>query len=66
VSSVLFEVATWLVYVLAAVVMLAVIVAAVLAGLALGLVARFLLELGGGGREEGETQYAEDGTRTLA
>lgn len=61
----LFEVATWLIYALATVMMLAVIVAAVLAGLALGLLAEFLRQLGGG-REEGDTQHAEDGPRTLA
>ena len=61
----LFEVATWLIYALAAVMMLAVIVAAVLAGLVLGFVAEFLRELGGG-REEGDAQHAEDSPRPPA
>ena len=56
---------TWLIYALAAVMMLGAIVAAVLAGLALRLVAEFLREFGDG-REEGDTQHAEDGTKTLA
>ncbi len=57
----LFEVATWLVYVIAAVMMLSVIAVAILAGLGLRLVAKFL----GGSvvAEEGDTQYAEDGPR---
>lgn len=59
----LLEVATWLIYALAAVVMLAAVVAAVLVGLVLGFVAEFLRELGGG-REEGDTHHAGDGPRT--
>lgn len=43
--SQLFEVMTWLIYVMAAVVMLGVIAAAILAGLGLRLVAEFLREL---------------------
>lgn len=43
--SQLFEVMTWLIYVMAAVVMLGVIAAAILAGLALRFVAEFLREL---------------------
>ncbi len=50
----LYEVATWLVYAVAAIVMLAAIVAAILAGLALRLAAEFLRELGDG-REDGDT-----------
>ena len=60
-----YEVAAWLVYALAAVMMLTVIVAAILAGLALRLVAEFLLELGDG-REEDDPQNADEGSRTLA
>lgn len=55
----------WLIYGLAAVMMLAAIVAAVLAGLALGFVAKFLRELGDS-RQEGDTQHAGDGPRTPA
>jgi uncharacterized membrane protein len=44
----LYEVVTWLVYAIAAVMMLTVTVAAILAGLALGFVAKFLQELGEG------------------
>ncbi len=61
----LYEVATWLVYALAALMMLAAIVAAVLAGLALRFVAQFLRGLGDN-REEGDTQHAEDGPRSPA
>jgi hypothetical protein len=46
--SELYEVLSWLIYTLAAVMMLAVIVAAILAGLALRLIAEFLRELGDG------------------
>lgn len=49
----LYEVATWLVYALAAIMMLAVTAAAILAGLGLRLVAEFLRELGNG-HEEGD------------
>ncbi len=59
----MYEVTMWLIYVLAAVMMLGVIVAVVLAGLALRFVAKFLRELGGG-REEGDAQHAEDVPRT--
>jgi hypothetical protein len=59
----LYGVATWLVYAVAAVMMLAVIVAAVLIGLALRFVAEFLRELGDG-REKDHTQHAEDGPRS--
>ena len=51
--SELYEVLSWLIYTLAAVMMLAVIVAAILAGLALRLIAEFLRELGDG-REIGD------------
>ena len=61
----LYEVATWLVYALAALMMLAAIAAAVLAGLALRFVAEFLRELGDN-HEEGDTQHAEDGPRSPA
>jgi hypothetical protein len=61
----LYEVATWLVYAVAAVMMLAVIAAAVLFGLALRFVARLLRELGDG-REKDHTQHAEDGPRSPA
>ena len=46
--SELYEVLSWLIYTVAAVMMLAVIVAAILAGLALRLIAEFLRELGDG------------------
>ncbi|MDQ4062525.1 MAG: hypothetical protein M3122_01195 [Actinomycetota bacterium] len=59
----LYEVATWFVYALAAIMLLAASVAAVLAGLGLKFVATFLRELGEG-REEGDAQHVEDGTRT--
>ncbi len=61
----LYEVATWLVYALAALMMLAAIAAAVVAGLALRFVAEFLRRFGDN-REEGDTQHAEDGPRTPA
>jgi len=50
---------TWLVYAIAAVVMLVVSAAAILAGLALRFVAEFLLELGDG-REEGVSQEGRE------
>lgn len=46
--SELYEVLSWLIYTVAAVLMLAVIVAAILAGLALRFIAEFLRELGDG------------------
>ncbi len=55
----LYEVATWLVYALAAVMMLPVIAAVILAGLALRFVAEFLRELGDS-REEGDTHPVEN------
>ena len=58
----MFEVVTWLVYALAAVMMLAVIAAVILAGLALRFVAEFLREIGDG-REEGDAQLAGDDPR---
>ena len=61
----LYEVMSWLIYAIAAVMMLAAIAAAVLAGLALRLVAEFLRELGDD-REEDDTQHAEDVPRTPA
>jgi hypothetical protein len=59
----LYEVATWLVYAVAAVMMLAVIAAAVLIGLALRFVAEFLRELGDS-REEGNAEHPEVGPRS--
>ena len=44
----MYEVLSWLIYTVAAVMMLAVIVAAILAGLALRFIAEFLRELGDG------------------
>ena len=61
----LYEVATWLVYVLAALTMLAATVAAMLAGLALRLAAEFLRELVGGDTE-GDARHAEDVPRPPA
>ena len=61
----LYEVATWLVYALAALMMLAAITTAVLAGLALRFVAGFLRGLGDN-REVGDTQHDEDGPRSPA
>ncbi len=59
----LYEVATWLVYAVAAVMMLAVIAAAVLIGLALRFVAEFLRELDDS-RKNGNTQHPEVGPRS--
>jgi hypothetical protein len=59
----LYELVTWLVYAAAVVTMLAAIVAAILAGLALRLAAEFLRELGDG-RQEDDTQHAENDPRT--
>jgi hypothetical protein len=59
----LYEVATWLVNAVAAIMMLAAIVAAILAGLALRLAAEFLRELGDG-REEGDIRHPENDPRT--
>lgn len=56
----LYEVLSWMVYALAAVMMLVMIVAAVLAGLALRFVAEFLRELGDG-REDDDAQHTQDG-----
>jgi len=56
-------VATWLVYAVATITMLAAIVAAILAGLALRLAAEFLRELGDG-REEGDIEQTENNPRT--
>lgn len=61
----LYEMATWLVYALAATMMLAAIAAAILTGLALRFVAEFIRELSDG-REEGDSQHAEDGRRVPA
>jgi len=51
----LYEALSWLIFALAAVMMLIVIVGAILAGLALRFVAEFLRELGNG-RQESSTQ----------
>ena len=59
----LYEAATWLVYAVAAIMMLAAITAAILSGLALRLVAEFLREFGDG-REEGDAQRAGNDPRT--
>ncbi|HEY6752926.1 MAG TPA: hypothetical protein VI027_16580 [Rubrobacteraceae bacterium] len=59
----LYEVLSWLIYTLAAVMMLAMIAAAILTGLALRFVAGFLRELGDG-HEEDDTQHAQDSPRT--
>ena len=56
----MYEVLSWMIYALAAVMMLAMIVAAILAGLALRFVAEFLRELGDS-REEDDNQQAQDG-----
>lgn len=56
----LYEVLSWMIYALAALMMLVMIVAAILAGLALRFVAEFLRELGDG-REEDDIQQAQDG-----
>jgi len=53
-----------MIYALAAVMMLAMIVAAILAGLAVRFVAEFLRELVAG-REEDDTQQAQDGRESL-
>jgi hypothetical protein len=60
----LYEVLSWMIYALAAVMMLAMIVAAILAGLAVRFVAEFLRELVAG-REEDDTQQAQDGREHL-
>lgn len=59
----LHEAATWLVYALAAAMMLTMITAAILAGLALRLAAEFLRELGDG-RQEDDARHAEDSPST--
>ena len=51
----MYEALSWLIFALAAVMMLIVIVGAILAGLALRFVAEFLRELGNG-RQESSTQ----------
>jgi len=61
----LYEVATWLVYAVAAVMMLAAIVAVILAGLTLRIVAEFLREFGDD-RQEDNPQHAEDRSRSPA
>ena len=56
----LYEVATWLVYAVAVITMLAAIVAAILVGLALRLAAEFLRELVDGREEGSDPQHAEN------
>jgi hypothetical protein len=59
----LYDVATWLVFAVAAIMMLAAIVASILAGLALRLAAEFLRELGDG-REGSDARHPENDPRT--
>ncbi len=59
----LHEAATWLIYALAAAMMLTMITAAILAGLVLRLAAEFLRELGDG-RQEDDARRAEDSPST--
>ena len=59
----LHEAATWLIYALAAAMMLTMITAAILAGLVLRLAAEFLRELGDG-RQEDDARRAEDSPGT--
>ncbi len=59
----MYEVTTWLIYTLAAVMMLGVTAAAILAGLALRFVGELLRKVGDG-REKYDTQHAEDVPRT--
>jgi len=59
----LYEVATWLVYALAGLMMLVAIATAILAGLALRFVAVFLRELNDK-REAGDTQRDQDGSKS--
>ena len=59
----LHEAATWLIFALAAAMMLTMITAAILAGLVLRLAAEFLRELGDG-RQEGDARHAEDNPST--
>ena len=61
----LYEVATWLVYGVATITMLAAIVAAILVGLALRLAAEFLRELGGN-REESDARHPKNDPRAPA
>ncbi len=61
----LYEVATWMVYAIAAIMMLVATAAAILAGLALRLAAEFLRELGDG-REDGDTEHTENNPRSPA
>ena len=60
----MYEVLSWMIYALAAVMMVVVIVAAILAGLALRFVADFLRELGNS-REEDDAHHAQDGREPL-
>jgi hypothetical protein len=59
----LHEAATWLIYALAAAMMLTMITAAILAGLVLRLAAEFLRELGDGHQED-DVRRAEDSPST--
>lgn len=59
-----YEVLSWMIYALAALMMVVMIVAAIVAGLALRFVADFLRELGDS-REEDDAQQAQDGRKPL-
>jgi type II secretory pathway component PulK len=59
-----YEVLSWMIYALAALMMVVMIVAAIVAGLALRFVADFLRELGDS-REEDDAQHAQDGRKSL-
>ncbi len=56
----LYEVMSWLIYALAAVMMLTVTVAAILAGLTLRFVAEFLRELGNSDKESSAQESRKD------
>jgi hypothetical protein len=60
----LYEVLSWMIYALAALMMVVMIVAAILAGLALRFVADLLRELGNS-REEDDAQLAQDDREPL-
>ncbi len=59
-----YEVLSWMIYALAAVMMVVMIVAAIVAGLVLRFAADFLRELGDS-REEDDTYHAQDGRKSL-
>ena len=62
--SELHEAATWLVYAIAAVLMISATAAAILFGLALRFVAEFLRELGYGREGDGARQHTNGGSET--